>query len=158
MLPATGEQHVLQLQLQMQQLSKGLSQLSILQQGSHATSPQPLPLVPKPEKYETDPGKCLEFVLQCRLYFDAHAGMNDQIMFFNDNALSWATVLWQGNNTIDYEQFFTLFQSIFDNFTDGKEVSEKLLTLKQGSRRAADYYLDFCTLAANKFTNRSELT
>lgn len=50
-----------------------------------------------------------------------------------DKALDWATVLWQGSNDINnYDQLVLLFQRVFDHSPDGKEVSERLLYLKQG--------------------------
>lgn len=79
------------------------------------------------------------------------------INFLTDKALSWATAVWQGNNNINYELFITMFRNVFDHSYDSKEVSEKLLSLKQGNRRAAEYSLDFRTLAAKNGWNDTAL-
>lgn len=75
-----GEKEMYITQLQAQQLSEGLSQLTLLQQqGSAGTSMSttPLPAVPRPEKYDGDPAKCHGFLLQCKLYINAHPSMVD---------------------------------------------------------------------------------
>lgn len=72
-------------------------------------------------------------------------------------ALSWPTAVWLGENDItNYEQFIKLFQHVFHS-PDGKEVSDKLLSLRQGNHHAAEYFLDFRTLAAESRWNDSAL-
>lgn len=78
------------------------------------------------------------------------------MIFLNGRALSWAMATWLGGNDItNYEQFVSLFQCVFDHSPDGKEVSDKLLTLRQGKHRTAEYSLDFGTLAAERGWNDS---
>lgn len=80
------------------------------------------------------------------------------INFLKGKALEWSTALWQGGNTVsNYKQFLNMFQRVFDHTPDGKEVSERLLTLRQGPRRAAEYALKFRTLAAESGWNDSAL-
>lgn len=50
-----------------------------------------------------------------------------------------------------------MFQRVFDHSPDGKEVSDRILSFEQGSRRAAEYSLEFCTLAAESGWNDSVL-
>lgn len=80
------------------------------------------------------------------------------INFLPNKALSWATAIWQGENDIpNYDQFVSLFQCVFDHSPDGKEVSDKLLSLRQGSRHATEYSLDFRTLTAESGWNNIAL-
>lgn len=56
-----------------------------------------------------------------------------------------------------YERFIELFCQIFDHSPKGMEVSEQLLTLKQGSRCVVEYLLEFCTLTAGSRWNEPAL-
>lgn len=47
-----------------------------------------------------------------------------------------------------YYRFIQLFWLVFDHAPEGKELGERLLPIKQGSRRAMEYALDFHTLTA----------
>lgn len=80
-----------------------------------------------------------EFLLQCKLSFHAHVGMDEATLlthfmnFLTGNALSWATAFWLGENNItNYVQFALLFQCVFDHSSDGKEVSDEPLLLRKG--------------------------
>lgn len=69
-------------------------------------------------------------------------------------SLSWAMAIWRGTNDIaNSEQFVSFFQSVFNHSPDGKEVSDKLLMVRQGNHHAAEYALDFRTLAAESSWN-----
>lgn len=77
------------------QLSKGLTQLSLQQHTSLTTMTQAY-------LQYLNWKNMVGFLIQCHLYFNAHAGMNEQIEvnhfmnFLNDKTLTWATALWQG--------------------------------------------------------------
>lgn len=65
--------------------------------------------------------------MQCCLYFGGHPGIGKQIKltqfmsFLTKEALTWATVLWQGEKHIlNYEQFINMFLQVFDNSPEGK--------------------------------------
>lgn len=64
-------------------------------------------------------------------------------------ALKWATVIMEGSgeSITTYEQFVIMFKRVFDHFPEVREVSEGLLTTWQGKSRAAEFALEFCTLA-----------
>lgn len=66
-----------------------------------------------------------------------------------DKVLTWATErrksglkqnVWsqKGEHTSSYEPFLQLFQWVFDYSPEGKEIGERLLTLKQGNLSPAD--------------------
>lgn len=57
--------------------------------------------------------------------------------------------------SLKIDEVISLVQRVLDHAPDGKEVSERLLSLKQGNRRATDYVLDFRTLAAESRWNDS---
>lgn len=52
-------------------------------------------------------------------------------------ALNWATMVWEkgGKPLSSYNCFIALFCQVFNHALGGKEVGEKLLTMKQGRRR-----------------------
>lgn len=70
-------------------------------------------------------------------------------------ALRWATAVWKGSEETftSYKQFIPMFKRIFDHTTEGKEVSGRMLILRQGNRQAAAYALEFHTLAAESSWN-----
>lgn len=65
------------------------------------------------------------------------------------NALTWATVVWeQGGELISsHEQFTELFWCVFDHSLEGRKTGEQLLPITQGTRRVAEYALEFLTIA-----------
>lgn len=79
------------------------------------------------------------------MYFSAIPAISDEqkiakfISLLTGKALQWASAFWRSGSE---------HTTSYDNFLEGIEVSENLLTIKQGSRRVADYALDFHTLAA----------
>lgn len=56
-----------------------------------------------------------------------------------------------------FVQFQQLFQRVFEHAPEEGEVSKHLLTLSQGNRRAAEYALEFCTLAVGSGWNELAL-
>lgn len=98
--------------------------------------------------------------MYCRLYFNAHGGIDEAskltrfMTFLTNKPLTWATAMQGENDTSNYDQFVSLFQRVFVHFLDGKEVSDKLLSLSH-SRCAAKYAIDFSTLAAESGWNDS---
>ncbi len=65
-------------------------------------------------------------------------------------ALEWATAMWQGNRMSfpSYDHFIRQFRDVFEHSASGKEAGEELIALRQGNHTAAEYTLDFRTLAA----------
>lgn len=74
---------------------------------------------------------------------------------FHDIGL--APSVTNGGSIASYNHFIQLFRRVFNHSPEGKEVSGRLLTLKQGSRRAAEFALDFRTIAAESGWNESAL-
>uniref|UniRef100_A0A3B1JLN1 ribonuclease H n=1 Tax=Astyanax mexicanus TaxID=7994 RepID=A0A3B1JLN1_ASTMX len=120
-----------------------------------------------PTKYDGMASDCRGFLLQCSLYFTHQpAGYISDvekiatvISLLKGKALEWATAVWEqaGTATQSYERFESLFRSVFDNPPDGKEGGEKLLKIRQGGRTAAEYALEFRTVAAASGWNDSAL-
>lgn len=78
---------------------------------------------------------------------------------YSPGKLSWTSTIcdkW-GKSIASYNHFIQLFRRVFDHSPEGKEVSGRLLTLNQGSRRAAEHALDFRTIAAESGWNESAL-
>ncbi|KAI2653918.1 Transposon Tf2-9 polyprotein [Labeo rohita] len=136
-----------------------LAQASAAEQAAAAAPPPmppPAPVVTNhsarmslPEKYDGTPGKAKGFLMQCSLYI--HQQPNS---FLSDDskvslvcslligrALEWATALWEGQRMTfpSYQDFLRQFREVFDHATGGKEPSEEILALKQGTSTAADY-------------------
>lgn len=73
--------------------------------------------------------------------------------------LLWATGIWEqvGEAISSYENFVTLFQRVFDHTPEGREVSFRILYLKQGQDRVVIYALELRTLAADSGCDKSAL-
>lgn len=59
--------------------------------------------------------------------------------------------------TVSYEQFVRKSCRVFDHAPEGKEIGERILNICQGKRRAAEYALEFLTLAAESEWNEPAL-
>lgn len=100
--------------------------------------------------YGGNSGMFQGFLFQC---FRVHANMNELLRLlilelFLRKFINWATALCHCEvDSMDCDQFINLFQRGFDHSSDSKELSKRLLALKQGHRRATEYTL-FCTLVA----------
>ncbi|KAL7851302.1 hypothetical protein AOLI_G00216580 [Acnodon oligacanthus] len=75
------------------------------------------------------------------------------------NALSWATAMWQAQvpESSTYANFEHVFQEVFDHPVSGKHPGERLLTLKQGSKTAAEDTLHFRILTAEAGLDKRSL-
>uniref|UniRef100_A0A8C6WL95 Retrotransposon gag domain-containing protein n=1 Tax=Neogobius melanostomus TaxID=47308 RepID=A0A8C6WL95_9GOBI len=102
--------------------------------------------VPDPEHYSGDMGKCGAFLLQCSLVFNqrpyTYATDYSKIAFvmglLQGRALAWASATWETR----------ALKKVFDHPVQGKEAAKRMLSLRQGTRSAADFSIDFRTLAA----------
>lgn len=56
---------------------------------------------------------------------------------------------------MSHDQFINVFHRVFNCTSEGKEIGERILAVCQGKRRAAEYVLEFCTLAAENGWNKS---
>ncbi|KAI2646312.1 Transposon Tf2-6 polyprotein [Labeo rohita] len=74
-------------------------------------------------------------------------------------ALDWATAVWDlGRPTFpSFAAFLQSFRETFQPSPESSEAGEKIMALRQGRRTAADYALDFRTLAAQSGWNDGPL-
>lgn len=57
-----------------------------------------------------------------------------------------------GESSVACEEFITLFRRL--HAPEGREVSERLLAVQRGNRRAAEYALEFGSLTAERDRSR----
>lgn len=76
-----------------------------------------------------------------------------------EKAFKWATAIWEkgGKPTASYECFVELFHGVFNHHPEDVEMGNQLLTIKQRNRQAAEYTLEFCTIAARSGWNKPAL-
>ncbi|KAI2656914.1 Transposon Tf2-6 polyprotein [Labeo rohita] len=74
-------------------------------------------------------------------------------------ALEWATAVWDlGQPTFpSFAAFLKSFKEVFQPSPESSEAGEQIMALKQGRRTAAEYALDFRTLAAQSGWNDGPL-
>uniref|UniRef100_A0A8C1MA50 Gypsy retrotransposon integrase-like protein 1 n=2 Tax=Cyprinus carpio TaxID=7962 RepID=A0A8C1MA50_CYPCA len=127
---------------------------------THAV-PTPSQINPRlafPEKFDGDPNKCKGFLLQCSLFVEQQPMLystdNGKIAFvcslLTGRALDWITAVWRtdGSSFSSFNDFLTRFREVFDHPKEGKSAGERLLELSQGKSSAAEYAMNFRTLAA----------
>uniref|UniRef100_A0A8C6UCE1 CCHC-type domain-containing protein n=1 Tax=Neogobius melanostomus TaxID=47308 RepID=A0A8C6UCE1_9GOBI len=146
--------HIAQLGSMLENLTSSMAQSA----AAAASPPPPSSHVPDPEHYSGDMGKCGAFLLQCSLVFSqkpvTYASDSSKIAFvmglLQDKALAWASTVWQNTPDIrhDYEHFEAELKKVFDHPVQGKEAARRMLALHQGTRSAAEYSVEFRTLAA----------
>ncbi|KAI2661314.1 Transposon Tf2-6 polyprotein [Labeo rohita] len=120
-----------------------------------------------PEKFDGTPGKCKGFLLQCTLFVNQqpHLYPTDEgrIAFvcslLTGKALEWATAVWDlGQPTFpSFTAFLRSFKEVFQPSPESSEAGEQIMALRQGRRTAAEYALDFRTLAAQSGWNDGPL-
>ncbi|XP_034143061.1 uncharacterized protein LOC117592903 [Esox lucius] len=120
-----------------------------------------------PERYDGHPERCRSFLLQCDLYFThcASSRLSDRarvatvVSVLTGKALEWATALWEGEGPEldNYRDFVELFKAVFDHSAVGRERGDRLLHIRQGSRTAAEYALEFRTLSSASGWNDTAL-
>ncbi|KAK0141858.1 Retrotransposon-like protein 1 [Merluccius polli] len=125
------------------------------------------PPIPAPERYGGDLGQCRSFLLQCSLVFELQpqtfptdkARITYLISALRGEALTWATAVWERGSTAcsDYSVFTEEMRRVFDHPVRGREASQRLLLLKQGSRSVAAFAVEFRTLAVESRWNEEAL-
>jgi len=65
-------------------------------------------------------------------------------------ALDWATAVWRDDSPVfpTFQDFLRSFKEVFEHPEGGKSAGDQLLSLSQGKQTAAEYALNFRTLAA----------
>uniref|UniRef100_A0A671UQR8 CCHC-type domain-containing protein n=1 Tax=Sparus aurata TaxID=8175 RepID=A0A671UQR8_SPAAU len=116
------------------------------------------PYIPIPARYSGELGGCEGFLHQCSLVFDqqlnTYGSDRSKIAFikspFSDRASLWAVAA--SRSRAPFLQSYALFSAellkIFDFSVQGREVSKRLLSLRQGRKSVADYSIDFRIAAA----------
>ncbi|KAL0157255.1 hypothetical protein M9458_048501, partial [Cirrhinus mrigala] len=131
---------------------------------------QPVTASPKlafPEKFDGTAAKCKGFLLQCTLFVNQqpnlYASDESKIAFvcslLTGKALEWATAVWDlGHSTYPaFATFLRSFKEVFQPTPDSSEAEEQIVSLRQGRRPAADYAVEFRTLAAQSGWNDAPL-
>ncbi|KAI2644948.1 Transposon Tf2-6 polyprotein [Labeo rohita] len=131
---------------------------------------QPVTASPKlafPEKFDGTAAKYKGFLLQCTLFVNQqpnlYASDESKIAFvcslLTGKALEWATAVWDlGHSTYPtFATFLRSFKKVFQPTPDSSEAEEQIVSLHQGHRPAADYALEFRTLAAQSGWNDAPL-
>ncbi|XP_051951303.1 protein LDOC1-like [Xyrauchen texanus] len=108
-----------------------------------------------PERFDGSSDACQGFLMQCSVYMKYHPLLRSDserihflISLLTGKARRWATALWTADSPLltSYEQFCHQIAVVFDHPAAGRDVGSRLVFL--ASRTAADYALDFRTLAA----------
>ncbi|MGL5841047.1 MAG: hypothetical protein ACRCYK_04420, partial [Aeromonas hydrophila] len=76
-----------------------------------------------------------------------------------DRALEWASAVWDADPQIkaSYDYFAGMIREVFEYPAGGKDISVRLMELRQGSEAAADYAIRLRTLAAQSGLNDTAL-
>ena len=112
---------------------------------------------------EGDLGQCRSFLLQCYLVFELQpqtyptdkARIAYLIGALRGEALAWATAVWERSSAACFD--YSVFTEDFDHPVRGREVSQRLLLLCQGSRSVASFAVEFRTLAVESGWNEEAL-
>lgn len=115
------------------------------------------PFVPAPERYEGRLGECRSFLFQCSLVFELQpltyisdrAKIAYVLGLLTGRARSWGTAFWHSsaNTNATFHEFSAEMSSVFDHPIASSDASNRLLSLRQGPLSAANYSVEFRTLA-----------
>ncbi|KAI2659768.1 Transposon Tf2-6 polyprotein [Labeo rohita] len=116
-----------------------------------------------PDKFDGSTEQCRGFLRQVKIYFD-HQGDKFEseekkcaflMTLLTGRAIDWAAAVWDTDprlrTSIDY--FIQQLCEVFEYPAGGKNIATQLLQISQGSRTAADYAVEFRTLAAQSGFN-----
>ncbi|KAK3516699.1 hypothetical protein QTP70_022492, partial [Hemibagrus guttatus] len=130
---------------------------------THGESPR----LALPEKFDGSADRCRGFLRQCEVFFSHQPGMYREegtkcaflMSLLTDRALEWASAVWDADPQIkaSYDYFSGMIKEVFEYPAGGKDISVRLMELRQGSEAAADYAIRFRTLAAQSGWNDAAL-
>ena len=116
------------------------------------------PFIPTPVRYSGVLGSCSQFLHQCSLVFDqqplTYATDKSKIAFIMsllcEKASAWAVAIAKSDSPIcqSFPSFTAEMLRVFDHPLQGKEASNRLFSLHQGSESVSTYSIDFRILAA----------
>ncbi len=120
-----------------------------------------------PDKFDGSADQCRGFIRQVRIYLD-HQGDKFEseekrcaflMTLLTSRAIDWAAAVWDSDSrfrtSVDY--LFRQLQEVFEYPAEGKSVATQLLHISQGCRTAADYSVEFRTLATQSGLNNIAL-
>ncbi|KAL1256462.1 hypothetical protein QQF64_012007 [Cirrhinus molitorella] len=130
---------------------------------SRVLSPLAEPCLPPPQHFSGDPSACDGFLTQCSLTFELQpssfpsdrAKIAYVISLLSGKALVWATAVWKAQAPFcsSYSAFEEEFKRVFNHPLSGRQASKRLLTLRQSSSSAAEYAIQFRTVAVGSGWN-----
>uniref|UniRef100_A0A8D0AQG0 Reverse transcriptase n=1 Tax=Sander lucioperca TaxID=283035 RepID=A0A8D0AQG0_SANLU len=116
------------------------------------------PFVPAPERYSGKLGECKSFLFQCSLVFSQQpltycldaTKIAYVLGLLSGRARDWGVAFWNSPVTTNatYQQFVSEITTVFDHPVTSSDTSNRLLSLRPGTLSAADYSVEFRTLAA----------
>ena len=142
------------------QVSDLTAQLHHLRQEPSSSSllpSSPEPRINNPPCYSGEPTQCRSFLTQCEVIFSLQpstyardrAKVAFVISLLTGRARQWGAASWDAE--VDFLDRFSLFKEemirVFDRSAHGPEASRLLSSLRQGRRSAADFSIEFRTLA-----------
>ncbi|KAL0155832.1 hypothetical protein M9458_050095, partial [Cirrhinus mrigala] len=120
-----------------------------------------------PEKFDGTAARCKGFLLQCTLFVNQQPHLypteEGKIAFvcslLTGKALEWATAVWNLDRPAfpSFAAFLQQFKAVFQPSSESGEAGEQIYQLRQGRRTAAEYALEFRTLAAQSGWNDGPL-
>ncbi len=120
------------------------------------TRPDPV-RISLPDKFDGSAERCRGFLRQCTIYFDNQpeafrrdsAKCSFMMSLLTGKALEWASAVWDQDDCLrtSFDYFSKQICEVFEYPAGGRAVSLQLLQLRQGNRTAADYAIEFRTLA-----------
>uniref|UniRef100_A0A674BPU3 CCHC-type domain-containing protein n=1 Tax=Salmo trutta TaxID=8032 RepID=A0A674BPU3_SALTR len=143
-----------------------------------ALVPQPAPLQTPPEagasgiritpprEFDGTATGCKGFLLQIELYLvTVRPSPSDEekvsalVSCLTGRALEWANAVWDGPDSArgDSPEFTRHFRAVFNHPPEGRAAGERLFHLRQGTRSAQDFALEFRTLTAGSGWNERAL-
>ncbi|KAK3550602.1 hypothetical protein QTP70_000679 [Hemibagrus guttatus] len=115
-----------------------------------------------PDKFNGSAEQCKGFLRQVEIFF-MHQGTDFEseekyaflMSLLTGKAIEWAAAVWETDRLFQtsYTYFVKQLRDVFEYPAGGKDVSTRLLQLSQGRRLAAEYAIEFRTLAAQNGWN-----
>lgn len=134
---------------------------------SHDHREKPEPRINNPPCYSGEPTQCRSFLTQCEVVFSLQpvtystdrARVAFVISLLTGRAREWGAANWEAEAdcVFNFPRFKEEMIRVFDRSTHGEEASRALSTLRQGRRSAADFAIEFRTLATTAGWNEPAL-
>ncbi|KAI2660547.1 Transposon Tf2-9 polyprotein [Labeo rohita] len=121
-----------------------------------------------PNKFDGTAELCKGFVRQDKLYFDHQSDKFETeetkcaflMTLLMGRAIDWASAVWDADVrfkcSVDY--FLDQLREVFEYPAGGRDISTQIIKLQQGDRTAAEYAIEFRTLATQSGWNDVSLT